>query len=145
MEERSFQSSLSEQSGAGELLATFNLGSTVQQIHRMESLSPLSSGLENEQFKFLGKRVSKLYHLHHHYSKRQQGLRFNPKFYPFLSVREPSHKIGISLSSLTRSGKRNRILRSSVPWRENSWYSENTKVRKNNDTPYPDIPWSYKI
>nr|XP_020019815.1 protein phosphatase 1E [Castor canadensis] len=146
MEERSFQSSLSEQSGAGELLATFNLGSTVQQIHRMESLSPLSSGLENEQFKFLGKRVSKLYHLHHHYSKRQQGLRFNPKFYPFLSVREPSHKIGISLSSLTRSGKRNRILRSSVPWRENSWYSENTtKARKNNDTPYPDIPWSYKI
>lgn len=147
MEERSVKSSLPERSGAGEPRVSFNLGSTGQQICRMENLSPVSSGLENEQFKSRGKTASRLYHLRHHYSKRQRGFRFNPKFYSFLSAREPSHKIGISLSSLTRSGKRNKMLRSSLPWRENSWegYSGNVKIRKRNDIPCPDFPWSYKI
>ncbi|XP_035312655.1 protein phosphatase 1E isoform X1 [Cricetulus griseus] len=147
MEEKSVKSSLPERSGAGEFLASFNLGSTGQQICRMESLSPVCPGLENEQFKSLGKTASRLYHLRHHYSKRQRGFRFNPKFYSFLTAQEPSHKIGISLSSLTRSGKRNKMLRSSLPWRENSWegYSGNMKIRKCNDIPCPDLPWSYKI
>ncbi|TKC41994.1 hypothetical protein EI555_019648, partial [Monodon monoceros] len=127
MEKKSVQSSLPERSGAGEFPSSFSLGSTGQQICRMESLSPVCSRLENEQFKFLGKRVSRLYRLHYHYSKRRHGFRFNPNFYSFLSVREPSHKTGTSLSSLIRSGKRNRMLRSSLPWRQNSWkgYSEN--------------------
>ncbi|XP_015350888.1 protein phosphatase 1E isoform X1 [Marmota marmota marmota] len=141
MKEKSVRSSLPERNGAGEFPG--------QQIYRMESLSLVCSGLENEQFKYLGKRVSRLYHLRHYYFKRWHGFRFNPKFYSFLSAREPSHKMGISLSSLTRSGKRNRMLRSYVPWRENSWkgYSENTmrKVRKSNDIPYADLLWSYKI
>lgn len=147
MEERSVKSSLPERNGAGEFLASFNLGSTGQQICRMESLSPVCPGLENEQFKSLGKTASRLYHLRHHYSKRQRGFRFNPKFYSFLAAQEPSYKIGISLSSLTRSGKRNKMLRSSLPWRENSWegYSGNMKIRKRNDIPCPDLPWSYKI
>ncbi|XP_034493164.2 protein phosphatase 1E [Marmota flaviventris] len=141
MKEKSVRSSLPERNGAEEFPG--------QQIYRMESLSLVCSGLENEQFKYLGKRVSRLYHLRHYYFKRWHGFRFNPKFYSFLSAREPSHKMGISLSSLTRSGKRNRMLRSYVPWRENSWkgYSENTmrKVRKSNDIPYADLLWSYKI
>ncbi|XP_055476423.1 protein phosphatase 1E [Psammomys obesus] len=146
-EEKSVKSSLPERSGAGEFLASFNLGSTGQQICRMESLSPVCPGLENEQFKSLGKAASRLYRLRHHYSKRQRVFRFNPKFYSFLSAREPSHKIGVSLSSLTRSGKRNKMLRSSLPWRENSWEgcSGNMKIRKHNDIPCPDLPWSYKI
>ncbi|XP_004434844.1 PREDICTED: protein phosphatase 1E [Ceratotherium simum simum] len=148
-EKKSVQSSLPEWSGAGEFPSSFNLGSTGQQIYRMESLSPVCSRLENEQFKFLGKRVSRLSHLRHHYSKRWHGFRFNPKSYSFLSAREPSHKIGTSLSSLIRSGKRNRMLRSSLPWRQSSWkgYSENMmrRLRKSNDMPYPDRPWSYKI
>ncbi|KAM5150041.1 protein phosphatase 1E [Callospermophilus lateralis] len=134
MKEKSVRSSLPERNGAGEFPG--------QQIYRMESLPLVCSGLENEQFKYLGKRVSRLYHLRHRF-------RFNPKFYSFLSAREPSHKMGISLSTLIRSGKRNRMLRSYVPWRENSWkgYSENTmrKVRKGNDIPYADLLWSYKI
>ncbi|XP_076792200.1 protein phosphatase 1E isoform X2 [Arvicanthis niloticus] len=147
MKESSVKSSLPEQSGAGEPLVSFNLGSTGQQICRKENLSPVCSGLENEQFKSPGKTAPRLYHLHHHYSKRQRGFRLNSKFNPFLSAREPSHKIGISLSSLTRSGKRNKMLRSSLPWRENSWegYSRNMKIRKHNDIPCPDLPWSYKI
>ncbi|XP_060147087.1 protein phosphatase 1E isoform X2 [Globicephala melas] len=149
MEKKSVQSSLPERSGAGEFPSSFNLGSTGQQICRMESLSPVCSRLENEQFKFLGKRVSRLYRLHYHYSKRRHGFRFNPKFYSFLSVREPSHKTGTSLSSLIRSGKRNRMLRSSLPWRQNSWkgYSENMmgKLKKSNAIPYPALPWSFKI
>ncbi|XP_012503912.1 PREDICTED: protein phosphatase 1E [Propithecus coquereli] len=149
MEKKSVQSSLPQWSGAGEFPASFNLGSAGQQIHRMERLSPVFSGLENEQFKSLGNRVSRLAHFHHHYSKRQHGFRFSPKFYSFLSAQEPSHKIGTSLSSLIRSGKRNRMLRSSLPWRQNSWkgYSENMirQLRKSNDIPYPDLPWSYKM
>ncbi|XP_004377924.1 protein phosphatase 1E [Trichechus manatus latirostris] len=148
MEKISVQSSLPEWSGAGEFPTSFNLGSTGQQIHRMESLSPACSRLENEQFKSLGKRVSRLSHLRHHYSKRRHGFRLNAKFYSFLSARELSHKTGTSLSSLIRSGKRNRILGSSLPWRQNSWkgYSENMmKLRKSNDIPYSDLPWSYKI
>lgn len=149
MEKKSVQSSLPERSGAGEFPSYFNLGSTGQQICRMESFSPVCSRLENEQFKFLGKRVSRLYHLHYHFSKRRHGFRFNPKFYSFLSVREPSHKTGTSLSSLIRSGKRNRMLRSSLPWRQNSWkgYSENMmgKLKKSNAIPYPALPWSFKI
>uniref|UniRef100_A0A8D2D064 Protein phosphatase 1E n=1 Tax=Sciurus vulgaris TaxID=55149 RepID=A0A8D2D064_SCIVU len=141
MKEKSVRSSLPERNGAGEFPG--------QQIYRMESLSLVCSGLENEQFKYLGKRVSRLYHLRHYYSKRWHGFRFNPKFYSFLSAREPSHKIGISLSSLIRSGKRNRMLRSYVPWREHSWkgYGENTvrKIRKGNDIPHADLLWSYKI
>lgn len=149
MEKKSVQSSLPERSGAGEFPSSFNLGSSGQQICRMESLSPVCSRLENERFKFLGKRVSRLYRLHYHYSKRRHGFRFNPKFYSFLSVREPSHKTGTSLSSLIRSGKRNRMLRSSLPWRQNSWkgYSENMmgKLKKSNAIPYPALPWSFKI
>ncbi|XP_029067459.1 protein phosphatase 1E [Monodon monoceros] len=149
MEKKSVQSSLPERSGAGEFPSSFSLGSTGQQICRMESLSPVCSRLENEQFKFLGKRVSRLYRLHYHYSKRRHGFRFNPNFYSFLSVREPSHKTGTSLSSLIRSGKRNRMLRSSLPWRQNSWkgYSENMmgKLKKSNAIPYPALPWSFKI
>ncbi|XP_004271806.1 protein phosphatase 1E isoform X1 [Orcinus orca] len=149
MEKKSVQSSLPERSGAGEFPSSFNLGSTGQQICRMESFSPVCSRLENEQFKFLGKRVSRLYRLHYHFSKRRHGFRFNPKFYSFLSVREPSHKTGTSLSSLIRSGKRNRMLRSSLPWRQNSWkgYSENMmgKLKKSNAIPYPALPWSFKI
>ncbi|XP_059938859.1 protein phosphatase 1E [Mesoplodon densirostris] len=148
MEKKSVQSSLPERSGAGEFPSSFNLGSTGQQIRRMESLSPVCSRLENEQFKFLGKRVSRLYRLHYHYSKRRHGFRFNPKFYSFLSAPEPSHKTGTSLSSLIRSGKRNRMLRSSLPWRQNSWkgYSENMgKLKKSNAIPYPAFPWSFKI
>ncbi|XP_031323901.1 protein phosphatase 1E [Camelus dromedarius] len=148
MEKKLVQSSLPEWSGAGECPSSFNLGSTGQQIYRMESLSPVCSRLENEQFKFLGKRVSRLSHLRYHYSKRRHGFKFNPKFYSFLSAREPSHKIGASLTSLTRSGKRNRMLRSSLPWRQNSWkgYSEiMTRKFEKNDIPYPDLPWSFKI
>ncbi|XP_036692369.1 protein phosphatase 1E isoform X2 [Balaenoptera musculus] len=149
MEKKSVQSSLPERSGAGEFPSSFNLGSAGQQICRMESLSPVCSRLENEQFKFLGKRVSRLSRLHYHYSKRRHGFRFNPKFYSFLSAREPSHKTGTSLSSLIRSGKRNRMLRSSLPWRQNSWkgYSENMmgKLKKSNAIPYPALPWSFKI
>ncbi|XP_021579747.2 protein phosphatase 1E isoform X2 [Ictidomys tridecemlineatus] len=141
MKEKSVRSSLPERNGAGEFPG--------QQIYRMESLALVCSGLESEQFKYLGKRVSRLYHLRHYYFKRWHGFRFNPKFYSFLSAREPSHKMGISLSTLIRSGKRNRMLRSYVPWRENSWkgYSENTmrKVRKGNDIPYADLLWSHKI
>lgn len=147
VEKKSGQSSLPERSGAGAFPSSFNLGSTGQQICRMGSLSPVCSRLENEQFKFLGKRVSRLYRLHYHYSKRRHGFRFNPKFYSFLSVREPSHKTGTSLSSLIRSGKRNRMLRSSLPWRQNSWkgYSENMmgKLKKSNAIPYPALPWSF--
>ena len=149
MEKKSVQSSLPERSGAGEFPSSFNLGSAGQQICRMESLSPVCSRLENEQFKFLGKRVSRLSRLHYHYSKRRHGFRFNPKFYSFLSAREPSHKTGTSLSSLIRSGKRNRMLRSSLPWRQNSWkgYCENMmgKLKKSNAIPYPALPWSFKI
>lgn len=147
MEESSVTPSQPERSGAGELLVSFNLGSTGQQICRMENLSPVYSGLENEQFKSPGKRASRLYHLRHHYSKRQRGFRFNPKFYSFFSAQESSRKIGISLSSLTRSGKRNKMLRSSLPWRENSWegYSGNMAIRKRNNISCPDLPWDYKI
>ncbi|XP_069337216.1 protein phosphatase 1E [Eulemur rufifrons] len=149
MEEKSVQSSLPQWSGAGEFPASFNLGSTGQQIHRTESLSPVCSGLENEQFKSLGNRGSRLSHFRHHYSKRRHGFRFSPKFYSFLSAQEPSHKIGTSLSSLIRNGKRNRMLRNSLPWRQNSWkeYSENMmrQLRKSDDIPYPDLPWSYKM
>lgn len=148
MEKKSVQSSLPERSGAGEF-PTCNLGSTGQQIYRMESLSPVCSRLENQQFIFLGKRVSRLFHLGYHYSKRRYGFRFNSKFYSFLSAREPPHKIGTSLSSLIRSGKRNRVLRGSLQWRQYSWkvYSQNVmrKFRKSNDSPYPELPWSYKI
>lgn len=149
MEKKSVPSSLSEWSSAGEFLSPFNVGSTGQQVCSMESLPPVCSRLENEQFKFLGKRVSRLSHLYSHYKKRRHGFRFNPKFYSFLSAQESSQKTGISLSSLIRNGKRNRMLRSSLPWRQNSWrgYSENMvrKLKKNNDTPYPDLPWSFKI
>ncbi|XP_032136569.1 protein phosphatase 1E isoform X1 [Sapajus apella] len=147
MEKKSVQSSLPEWSGAGEFPAAFNLGSTGEQVYRMESLSPVCLGLENEQLKSPGNRVSRLSHLRHHYSKKWHRFRYNPKFYSFLSAEEPSHKIGTSLSSLTGSGKRNRI-RSSLPWRQNSWkgYSENMrKLRKSHDIPCPDLPWSYKI
>ncbi|XP_074175854.1 protein phosphatase 1E isoform X2 [Rhinolophus sinicus] len=149
MEKKSAQSSLPERSGARMFPSSFNLGSTGQQMHRMESLSPVCSRLENEQFKLLGKRVSRLSHLRYHYSKRRHRFRFNPKFNAFLSAQEPSHKVGTSLASLIRSGKRNRMLRSSLPWRQNSWkeYSENMmrKLRKSNDIPYPDLPQSCKI
>uniref|UniRef100_A0A2K6UNH8 Protein phosphatase 1E n=1 Tax=Saimiri boliviensis boliviensis TaxID=39432 RepID=A0A2K6UNH8_SAIBB len=147
MEKKSVQSSLPEWSGAGEFPAAFNLGSTGEQVYRMESLSPVCPGLGNEQLKSPGNRVSRLSHLRHHYSKKWHRFRFNPKFYSFLSAQEPSHKIGTSLSSLTGSGKRNRI-RSSLPWRQNSWkgYSENMrKLRESHDIPCPDLPWSYKI
>ncbi|KAM5274641.1 protein phosphatase 1E [Ctenodactylus gundi] len=149
MEEKSVQSSLPEPSGAGEFPASFNLGSTGQQRYGIRSLSPVYSGLEKEQFKSLGKRVSRLYHLRHYYFKRRHGFRFNPKSYSFFSAQEPSHKIGISLTSLIKSGKRNMMLRSSVPWRENSWKGprENTmrKIRKNNDILCPDAVRSCKI
>ncbi|XP_051680742.2 protein phosphatase 1E isoform X1 [Oryctolagus cuniculus] len=149
MEEKSIHSSLPEWSGAGVFPASFNLGSTGQQINRMESFSPICSGFESEQFKSPGKRFSRLYRSHHHYPKRQHGFRFITKFYSFLSAREPSHKIGSSLSSLIRSGKKNRVLRSSLPWRQNSWkrHSEDMmrKVEKNNDIPYPDLSWSHKM
>ncbi|XP_054545143.1 protein phosphatase 1E isoform X1 [Talpa occidentalis] len=146
MEKNSVQSSLPEWSGTGEF-PSCNLGSTGQQIYRMESLSPVCSRLENQQFIFLGKRVSRLFHLRYHYSKRR--FRFNPKFYSFLSAREPSHKMGNSLSSLIRSGKKSRVLRGSLPWTQYSWkvYSQNMmrNFRKSNDISYPDLPWSYKI
>ncbi|XP_070334652.1 protein phosphatase 1E [Odocoileus virginianus] len=149
MEKKSVPSSLPEWNGAGEFLSSFNVGSTGQQVCSMESLPPVCFRLENEQFKFLGKRVSRLSHLYYHYRKRRHGFRFNLKFYSFLSAQESSQKTGISLSSLIRNGKRNRMLRSSLPWRQNSWkgYSENIvrKLKKNNDTPYPDLPWSFKI
>ncbi|XP_025136976.2 protein phosphatase 1E [Bubalus bubalis] len=149
MEKKSVPSSLPEWSGAGEVLSSFNVGSTGQQVCSMESLPPVCSRLENEQLKFLGKRVSRLSHLHYHYSKRRHGFRFNPKFYSFLSAQEPSHETGSSLSSLIRNGKRNRMLRSSLPWRQNSWkgYSENVmrKPKKSNDPPHPELPWSFKI
>ncbi|XP_054441463.1 protein phosphatase 1E [Pteronotus mesoamericanus] len=147
-EKKSVQSSLPERSGAGESPSFFNVGSTGQQIYRLESLSPVCSRLENEQFKLLGKRDSRLSHLRYHYSKRWHGFRFNPKFNSFLSAQEPSHKVGTSLSSIIRSGRRNRMLRSSLPWRQNSWkgYNENMwKSRKNNDISYPDLPRSCKI
>ncbi|XP_007946044.1 protein phosphatase 1E [Orycteropus afer afer] len=146
MEKISVQSSLPEWSDAGEFPTSFNLGSTGQQIHRTESSSPVCSRLENEQFKTLG--VSRLSHLRHHYSKRRLGFRFNAQFYSFLSVWELSHKTGTSLSSLTRSGKRERMLRSSLPWRQNIWKgcSESMmKLRENDDIPHSDLPWSYKI
>ncbi|XP_055255646.1 protein phosphatase 1E [Moschus berezovskii] len=149
MEEKSVPSSLPKWSGAGEFLSSFNVGSAGQQVCSMESLPPVCFRLENEQFKFLGKRVSRLSHLYYHYSKRWHGFRFNPKFYSFLSAQESSHKTGTSLSSLIRNGKRNRMLRGSLPWRQNSWkgYSENMmrKLKKSNDTPYPDLPGSFKI
>ncbi|XP_061246148.1 protein phosphatase 1E isoform X2 [Bos javanicus] len=149
MEKKSVPSSLPEWSGAGEVLSSFNVGSTGQQVCSMGSLPPVCSRLENEQFKFLGKRVSRLSHLHYHYSKRRHGFRFNPKFYSFLSAQEPSHKTGSSLSSLIRNGKRNSMLRSSLPWRQNSWkgYSENVmrKPKKSNDPAHPELPWSFKI
>lgn len=142
-------SSLPERSGAGVLPASVHSGSTGQQIHRMESFSPVCSGLENEQFKFPGKRVSRLYHSHHHYSKRQHGYGFITKFYSFLSARAPSHETGTNLSSLIPRGKRNKMLKSSLSWRLNSWkgYNDNRmrKVGKNNDIPYPDLPWSHKM
>ncbi|XP_036196295.1 protein phosphatase 1E [Myotis myotis] len=147
MENESVQS-LSEWSGAGEIPSSFNLGSTGQQIYRMESVSPVCSRLENEQLKFLGNRVSRLSHLRYHFSKRWHGFRFNPKFNSFLPAQEPSHKVGTSLFSLTSGGKRNRMLRSSLPWRQDSWkeYNENMrKLRKSNDIPYPDLPWSCKM
>ncbi|XP_025706852.1 protein phosphatase 1E isoform X1 [Callorhinus ursinus] len=148
MEKKSVQSSLPEQSGAGEF-PSFNLGSTGQQIYRMESLSPVCPRLEEEQFKFLGKRVSRLSHLRYRYSKRRHGFRFNPKLYSFMSAQEPSRKIGTSLSSLIRSGKRTRLFRSFLPWRQNIWkgYSANMmrKLGKSNDTPDPGLPSSYKI
>ncbi|XP_025851819.1 protein phosphatase 1E [Vulpes vulpes] len=149
MEKKSVQSSLPEQSGGAGEFPSFNLGSTGQQMYRMESLSPVCPRLEDEQFKFLGKRVSRLSHLRYHYSKRWHGFRFNPKLYSFMSGQEPSHKIGTSLSSLIRSGKRNRMFRSFLPWRQNIWkgYSTNMmrKLRKSNDIPDPGLPWSYKI
>ncbi|XP_016066177.1 PREDICTED: protein phosphatase 1E [Miniopterus natalensis] len=148
MEKKSVQSSLSEWSGPGEFPSSFNLGSTGQQMYRRESISPACSRLGNEQFEFLGKTVSRFSHLRYHYSKRRHGFRFNPKFHSLLSAHEPCHKVGTSLSSLIPSGKRNRVLRSSLPWRQNSWkgYNENMrKLRKSNDIPYPDLPWSCKI
>ncbi|XP_060059829.1 protein phosphatase 1E [Erinaceus europaeus] len=148
MEKNSIQSSLPERSGAGEFPSSLNLGPTGQQIYRMETLSPVCPRMENEQVIFLGKRVSRLFHLRYHYSKRWHGFRSNPQFYSFLSIGESSHKIGISLSSLTGSGKRSRMLRSSLSWRQNSWkgYCESIKkFRKSNDIPYPDLSRSYKI
>lgn len=147
MEENSVQSSLPERSGVGEIPSSFNVGSKGQQIYRMETFSPVYSKLENEQFMLLGKRASRLFHLRYHYSKRRNGFRFNSKLYSFLSVRESSHKTGTSLSSLTQGGKRNRVLRSSIPWKQNSWtgYSESMKKFRKSDMPYPDLPWSYKI
>jgi len=65
-----------------------------------------------------------------------------------MSAQEPSHKIGTSLSSLIRSGKRTRLFRSFLPWRQNIWkgYSANMrKLRKSNDIPDPGLPWSHKI
>ncbi|XP_066220780.1 protein phosphatase 1E [Saccopteryx leptura] len=148
LERKSVQSSLPERSGAGELPSSCNLGSAGRQGYRMESLFPVCSGLENEQLPFLGKRVSRLSHLRYHYSKRWHGFRLNPKFNSFLSAQEPSHKVGTSLSSLIRSGKRNRMLRRSLPWRQNSWkgYNENTKrLRTSHGVPSPDLPWSWEI
>ncbi|KAF6096312.1 protein phosphatase, Mg2+/Mn2+ dependent 1E [Phyllostomus discolor] len=148
MEKKSVQSSLPERSGLGVFPSSFNVRSTGQQIDRMESLSPVCSRLENEQLKFPGKRVSRLSHLRYHYSKRRHGFRFNLKFNSFLSAQEPSYKVGTSLSSLIRSGKRNRMLRSSLPWRQNSWkeYNENMrKLRKSNDITHLGLPGSCKI
>ncbi|XP_006832445.1 PREDICTED: protein phosphatase 1E [Chrysochloris asiatica] len=148
MEKIPVQSSLPEWSGAGEFPASFNLGSTGQQIHRRESSSPVWSRFENEQLKSLGKRVSRLSYLLHPYSKQQHGFRFNAKFYSFLSAWELSHKTGTSLSSLIRSGQRNRMLRSSLPWRQNSWKgnSENLlKLRKSIPSPGSALPWRYNI
>lgn len=149
MEKKSVQSSLPKRSGAGRFPSCFNLGSTGQQIHRMESLSPVCARLENVQFKLLGKRVSRLSHLRYYYSKRWHRFRFNSKFNAFLPAQESSHKIGTSLSSLTRSGKRTRMLRSSLSWRQNSWKEHSEimmrKLKKSNDIPYPDLPWSCKM
>ncbi|XDB60640.1 hypothetical protein ABFV05_014256 [Capra hircus] len=149
MEKKSVPSSLPEWSGAGEFLSSFNVGSTGQQVCSTESLPPVCSRLENKQFKFLGKRVSRLSHLHYHYSKRRHGFRFNPKFYPILSAQEPSHKTGTSLSSLIRNGKRNRVLRSSLPWRQTSWKgcSESVmrKPQESSDPPRPELPWSFQM
>lgn len=143
MEEKSVQSSLHAWSGAGEFSASFNLGSTGQQIYRMETLSPVCSGLENKPSKSLAKRIYRFYHPCYYYSKRWQ------KFYSFFSAQEPSHKIGINLTSVIRSGKKNRMVRSSVPWRENGWkgYRDNTikKTIKSNDIPCPDVFRSCKI
>ncbi|KAI5928919.1 Protein phosphatase 1E [Manis javanica] len=148
MEKKSVKSSWPAWSGAGEFPSSINLSSAGQQTYRRESLSPVCSRLENEQFRFLGKRISRLSHLRYHYSKRWHGFRFNPKFYSFCSSQEPSHKIGTSLSSLIQSGKRARML-SSLLWRQNSrkGYSENTrrKLRKSQAVPHPGLPGSCKM
>uniref|UniRef100_A0A4X2L4H3 Protein phosphatase 1E n=2 Tax=Vombatus ursinus TaxID=29139 RepID=A0A4X2L4H3_VOMUR len=148
MEKESVRSSVHEQHDAREYPAYLNLGSTGQHIYRMESLSPVFSGLENEP---LGKRVSSFSHLRHYYAKRRHGFRLKPKFHTYLFAHEPSHKAGTtSLSSLIQSGNRNRrLVRSSLPWRQNACkkYSEILMgmLRNSHCIPYADTPWSSKI
>ncbi|XP_075417638.1 protein phosphatase 1E [Tenrec ecaudatus] len=149
MEEMSVQSSLPQWSGAGELPASFNVGATGQQTRATESSAPpVGSRSENEQFKPLGKRVPRLSRLRHRYSKQRHGFRLNAKVSSCLSARELSHRTGTSLCSLIRSGRRNRMLSSLLPWRQNSWKgsSENLmKLRKSNEIPSSAHPWNYKI
>ncbi|XP_005298815.2 protein phosphatase 1E isoform X2 [Chrysemys picta bellii] len=130
--------------------ASLSLSSTGQHIYRMEGLSPHFSGLEKEQFRSLGKRVSAFSHFHFYNAKRRRGARLKPKFHTHLFAHKPSHMEGLGPSLPVRSGSKMRMLvRSSLWWRMNSHkvYGENMLLsrRQSNCTPDPYLYQSCKI
>ncbi|KAH1178971.1 protein phosphatase 1E isoform X1 [Mauremys mutica] len=130
--------------------ASLSLSSTGQHIYRMEGLSPHFSGLEKEQFRSLGKRVSAFSHFHFYNAKRRCGARLKPKFHTHLFAHKPSHMEGLGPSLPVQSGSKIRMLvRSSLWWRMNSHkvYGENMLLsrRQSNCTPEPYLYQSCKI
>ncbi|XP_068765408.1 protein phosphatase 1E [Struthio camelus] len=118
-----------------------SLGSARQNIYRVEGFSPVFLGLEDEQFKSLGKRASAFSHLRFCNGKRRRGARFKPKFHTPLLAHEPSRIEGSSLSFPVRGRSNTRLLvRRSLWWRlaSHKAYSESMFLMQIQSNCIPD-------
>ncbi|XP_025903645.1 protein phosphatase 1E [Nothoprocta perdicaria] len=104
------------QSDRGQYSTPLSLDSAGQNIYKVESFSPSLWGLEDEQFKSLGKRASASPHLRFCNGKRRRGARFKPKFRVPLLAHEPSRIEGSSLSLPVRGRSSTRLLVRHSPW-----------------------------
>uniref|UniRef100_A0A8C8VFT0 Protein phosphatase 1E n=1 Tax=Pelusios castaneus TaxID=367368 RepID=A0A8C8VFT0_9SAUR len=141
-------SSMSGQTDAREHPVSLSFGSTGQHIYRMEGLSPLFSGLEEKQFRSLGKRASAFSHFHFYNAKRQRGARLKPKFHTHLFGHKPSIVEGLGPSLPVQSGSEIRmVVRSSLwCWRNShKSYGENMRLILRQSNCIPDLYQSCKI
>uniref|UniRef100_K7G3L8 Protein phosphatase, Mg2+/Mn2+ dependent 1E n=2 Tax=Pelodiscus sinensis TaxID=13735 RepID=K7G3L8_PELSI len=127
-----------------------SLSSTGQHIYRMDGLSPLFSGLEEKQFRSLGKRASAFSNIYFYNAKRLRGARLKPKFHTHLFAHKPSPMEGLGPSLPVRSGSKTRMsVRSSLWWRMNSFrgHGENMllNLRQSNCAPDPHLYQRCKI